>query len=91
MQPKPPMQLDPAQQALKDFGNAAFGDENWHGKLARLSGVSRSYISQIVRGKKPLTVSVDQQIQDGFGEQLRRQQKAFFAYRMRGKVRLRQT
>ena len=85
------MSLDPDQKALLDFGNAAFGDENWHGRLARITGVSRSYISQIVRGEKPLTAAIDQQIRDGFGEQLTRQQKAFYAYRMRGKVRLRQT
>jgi transcriptional regulator with XRE-family HTH domain len=83
------MQLDPDQQALLDFGNAAFGDEPWHGKLARITGFTRSYISQIVRGDKPLTAAIDQQIRDGFGEQLSRQQKAFYAYRMRGKVRLR--
>jgi transcriptional regulator with XRE-family HTH domain len=85
------MPLDRDQQALLDFGNAAFGDEPWHGKLARITGVSRSYISQIVRGDKPVTAAIDQQIRDGFSKELLRQQKAFSAYRLRGKVRLRQT
>jgi transcriptional regulator with XRE-family HTH domain len=80
MQPKPPMQLDPAQQALKDFGNAAFGDENWHGKLARLSGVSRSYISQIVRGGKPVTYVVDSGIRHGFRQEISRMRAALVAY-----------
>jgi transcriptional regulator with XRE-family HTH domain len=83
------MPLDRDQQALLDFGNAAFGDEPWHGKLARITGVSRSYISQIVRGDKPLTAAIDEQIREAFQNQLWRQQKAFYAYRMRGKVRLR--
>jgi transcriptional regulator with XRE-family HTH domain len=74
------MPLDPDQQALLDFGNAAFGDEPWHGKLARITGVSRSYISQIVRGDKPVTHAVDSGIRHGVRQEISRMRAALVAY-----------
>ena len=83
------MPLDSDQQALKDFGNAAFGAEPWHGKLARISGVSRSYISQIVRGDKPMTAAIDHQIRLGIRLEMKRLREAFAAYneKMYGRFR----
>jgi transcriptional regulator with XRE-family HTH domain len=72
--------LDPDQQALKDFGNAAFGDEPWHGKLARMCGVSRSFISQIVRGDKSVTAAVDTGIRIGMRQEISRLRAALSAY-----------
>jgi hypothetical protein len=74
------MPLNPDQQAIKDFGNAVWGDEPWHGRLARITGVSRSYISQIVRGDKPSSRIVDDGIRLGFRQEISRMRAALTAY-----------
>jgi hypothetical protein len=74
------MPLDTDQQALKDFGNAAFGDEPWHGRLARITGVSRSYISQIVRGDKAVSDAVKTAVAAGIRREIKRLREALKMY-----------
>lgn len=71
--------LDPDQQRLKDLGERLFGTE-FHGKLARLSLVSRSYISQIVRGDRPVTPAVENAITAGIRREVKRLRDALRAY-----------
>jgi transcriptional regulator with XRE-family HTH domain len=74
--------LDPDQQRLKKLGVELFGDE-FHGKLARLSGVSRSYISQIVRGDKGVSDAVKGAIADGIRREIKRLRAALNDYENR--------
>jgi transcriptional regulator with XRE-family HTH domain len=73
------MPLDHDQQRLKDLGERLFGAE-FHGKLARLSLVSRSYISQIVRGDRPVTPAVENAITAGIRREVKRLRDALRAY-----------
>ena len=74
--------LDREQQKLKDLGERLFGTE-FHGKLARMSQVSRSYISQIVRGDRPVTAAVENAIDDGIRREIKRLRDALNAYKKR--------
>lgn len=81
--------LDPDQEALKALGIEAFGPEPWHAKLARLTNVSRSYISQICRGDKNVTPAVDSAIRAGIRREIKRLRAALNTYeeKMRGNIR----
>jgi hypothetical protein len=74
--------LDRDQQKLKDFGERLFGTE-FHGKLARLTLVSRSYISQMVRGERPVTGTIEHAIDDGIRREIKRLRDALRAYKKR--------
>jgi len=74
--------LDRDQQRLKDLGERLFGNE-FHGKLARMSLVSRSYISQIVRGDRPVTGAVEHAIVDGIRREIKLLRDALNAYKKR--------
>jgi hypothetical protein len=74
--------LDHDQQRLKDLGERLFGAE-FHGKLARLSLVSRSYISQIVRGDRAATPAVENAITAGIRREIKRLREALNAYEKR--------
>jgi transcriptional regulator with XRE-family HTH domain len=76
------MPIDPDQQRLKVLGTELFGAE-FHGKLARLSGVSRSYISQIVRGDKSVSDAVKVAIADGIRREIKRLRAALNDYEKR--------
>jgi hypothetical protein len=77
------MPLDPDQSALKKLGNAVWGDEPWHGRLARITGVSRSYISQIVRGDKTVSDAVKTAVAAGIRREIKRLRAALHAYENR--------
>ena len=56
--------LDPENQRVVDFGKAMFG-ERWHTAFAKMTGLSRSYISLIAQGKRPVSDEVSKAILAG--------------------------
>jgi hypothetical protein len=56
--------LDPLNQHVVDVGIAMFGTR-WHTEFAKLTGLSRPYISLIAKGKRPVTPAVRKAIVAG--------------------------
>jgi hypothetical protein len=56
--------LNHDNQLVVDFGKAMFGTR-WHTEFAKMTGLSRPYISLIAKGKRPVTDEVRKAIKEG--------------------------
>jgi transcriptional regulator with XRE-family HTH domain len=65
------MSLDHDQKLIVALGQRLFGDE-WHGKFARMCGISRPYVSRIATGNRPVTQSVAVAVIEGLRAEVKR-------------------
>jgi transcriptional regulator with XRE-family HTH domain len=60
--------IDPENQRVAVLGEALFGPR-WHTEFAKMTGVSRPYVSLIAKGKRPVTDEVRKAIIAGLKQQ----------------------
>lgn len=63
--------LEPAQQLFVALGENLFG-KNWQRKFARMTGLSRSHVDMISKGKQPVTESVRLDVLAGLSNEINR-------------------
>jgi transcriptional regulator with XRE-family HTH domain len=65
------MSLDRDQKRFVALGRQLFCDD-WHGKFARMCGISRPYVSRIATGNRPVTDEVRAKVIAGLRAEVER-------------------
>jgi hypothetical protein len=65
------MPLSPAASQIVRLGYALYGD-SWQGQFARMTGLSRPYVTRIAAGDRPVTEAVKVAIVTGLRAEAKR-------------------